>query len=483
MTRNFRRAVVTALAGAALSTPVPAHAAGTYADGVLADAPLTYHRLGEASGATVAQDASGHGRHGVYAGAPGLGVAGPFTDAGTAVRLGAADTITATVAPASGSVELWVAPERLARGQQAGIAAHGEPAGSGWALGIGDKRKLTWVTGGVAVTSRLSLAAGVWTQLTLTWTDKKLDIYRNGALAKSINRNGAAPAGGALVLGGTGAGAFTGAFAGRLDEVSLYAVPLNAVDVQEHFAAARVPINTALPTVTGTAVVGATLTAHPGTWSDGGVAKYQWQRCDASGEDCGDLVGATGTQYAVAAADACGTLQVAVTMTSASGEGTAISDATATVPGSCAPPTSDPGTTVGAGPIPPTGGGDPAGSSDPPAGGDPPAGATLPTSGSCLKLAAGRRRAKLRGVGALRLRAATGACLSAPLRASFTARRGVRVRSVRYLLDGKRLKAGRRAARLQVAALTAGTHTLTVRVRPEQGRVQRAKLRLQVAAG
>jgi hypothetical protein len=178
------------------------------------------------------------------------------------------------------------------------------------------------------------------------------------------------------------------------------------------------------------------------------------------------------------AGDACSTLQVAVTMTSATGEGTAISDPTAKVPGNCAAATSDPGTTVGAGPTPPAGGGDPAGSSDPPA-----VTAPAPASAGCLKLVAGRRQAKLRGVGALRLRAAAGTCLSAPLRASFKARRGVRVRSVRYKLDGKRLKGGRRAARLQVAALTAGTHALSVRVRPRSGRAQRAKLRLRVTAG
>jgi hypothetical protein len=479
MTRNLRRAAVTALAGAALAGPASAHAAATYADGVLADAPLIYLRANDAPAATVAQDASVNARHGAYTGAPALGIAGPFSDAGTAVRLGAADAITATVTPASGSIELWVAPDRLARGQQAGIAAHGQPAGDGWALGIGEKRKLAWVSGGVAVTSKVSLSTGVWTQLTVTWTDKKVDIYRNGVLAKSINRNGAAPVstGGALVLGGNGAGAFTGAFKGRLDEVSLYGDVLSAGKVQQHFTAAHVPINTALPTVTGTPAVGSTLTAHPGTWTGGGVPTYQWQRCDADGEDCEDITGATGTDYAVVAADACGTLQVAETMTSATGEGTAVSDPTGKVPGSCDPAKPDPGSTGGAGPVPPAGGSDPAPVSAPGAGIAPAAAA------GCLKLLAGRRTAKLRRIGALRLKAAAGSCLTTPLRASFKARRGVLVRSVRYTLDGKRLKRVRQGARLRVAALTAGTHTLSLRVTPRHGRAQRVKLRLRVATG
>ena len=83
----------------------------------------------------------------------------------------------------------------------------------------------------------------------MTFTDKKVLIYRNGALAKSLNRNGATPASsnGALVIGGNGAGAFTGAYAGRVDEVAVFPQVLSASDIKQHFTAAHVPINTAPP--------------------------------------------------------------------------------------------------------------------------------------------------------------------------------------------------------------------------------------------
>ena len=478
-----RRAALAAIAGAALALPAPASAG--YADSVLADNPLTYLRLGEAPGAPIAQDASPNDRDGAYLGAPALSIAGPFADAGTAVGLAATDSIRATVGAASGSVELWVNPNRLANGQQAGLVAHGNPAGDGWALGIGAKRKLVWVAGGSAVSSKVTLPASSWTLLTVAWTDHKVQIYRNGALVKSLNRSGATPAstGGALVIGGRAAGAFSGPFAGKLDEVALYAQVLAAGDVQDHFLAAHVPVNTAPPSIAGAPVVGETLTAQPGTWTDAGVATYRWQRCDANGDDCDDIDGATGTAYVVAAGDACATFQVVETMTTASGAGTAVSETTGAVPGSC-------GGEPGAGADPGTGGGTGSGADTGPsptttpspgstAGGSDPSG----TPAGCLALLPGRRTLKLRGVGTVRLKAVTGRCLTAPLAVSFKARRGVNVKSVRYTLDGKRLKRAKLAVRLKPAALRSGTHTLSVRVTTRAGRVTRGRLRLRVALG
>jgi hypothetical protein len=92
------------------------------------------------------------------------------------------------------------------------------------------------------------------------------------------------------------------------------------------------PANTALPAISGSAVVGQTLTASTGTWSGAPTSyAYQWRRCDSAGASCANLSGATAASYAVASGDVGFTLRVAVTATNAGGSTTAASNQTALV--------------------------------------------------------------------------------------------------------------------------------------------------------
>jgi hypothetical protein len=79
------------------------------------------------------------------------------------------------------------------------------------------------------------------------------------------------------------------------------------------------PASTAVPTVTGSAVDGGTVTATTGTWT--GTAPltyaYQWQRCDAAGAACVSLDGATDRIYSPSAADVGSRLRVAVSAANA----------------------------------------------------------------------------------------------------------------------------------------------------------------------
>jgi len=92
-------------------------------------------------------------------------------------------------------------------------------------------------------------------------------------------------------------------------------------------AGGEAPDNSVLPTITGTATEGQTLTAAPGTWSGDPAPTYAYQWF-ASGES---LAGATGTTLALAEAHVGKTITVLVTATNAAGSSSAFSAATSEV--------------------------------------------------------------------------------------------------------------------------------------------------------
>jgi hypothetical protein len=101
---------------------------------------------------------------------------------------------------------------------------------------------------------------------------------------------------------------------------ALAALTLSLVVVAN--AGAEAPQMRTPASVTGSAVVGAQLTAHNGTWLyDNGLScqsectmSYQWQRCTAAGDSCADIGGATGRFYTVQGADAGSRLRAMETM-------------------------------------------------------------------------------------------------------------------------------------------------------------------------
>ena len=98
-------------------------------------------------------------------------------------------------------------------------------------------------------------------------------------------------------------------------------------------AADTAPMNTSLPTITGTAQQGHTLTVQSGSWSGTNpiVLAYQWRRCDTNGASCADIAGAMAQTYTLAAADIGATLRISVTATNAQGSAKVLSDPSAVV--------------------------------------------------------------------------------------------------------------------------------------------------------
>jgi hypothetical protein len=97
-------------------------------------------------------------------------------------------------------------------------------------------------------------------------------------------------------------------------------------------ASSAAPVNTTLPTISGTATVGQTLTAGNGTWSNNPTSfSYQWLRCNGGGNNCASVANATQQTYTLVGADAGHTMRVRVTATNADGSASADSNQTAAV--------------------------------------------------------------------------------------------------------------------------------------------------------
>jgi subtilisin family serine protease len=86
------------------------------------------------------------------------------------------------------------------------------------------------------------------------------------------------------------------------------------------------PVNTSPPTISGTAQVGQTLRAGPGSWSESpsGYA-YQWQHCDSTGANCSAIAGATAQTFALSSADLNRTIRVVVVASNSAGSSPAAS--------------------------------------------------------------------------------------------------------------------------------------------------------------
>jgi hypothetical protein len=109
------------------------------------------------------------------------------------------------------------------------------------------------------------------------------------------------------------------------------------------------PANTAQPSITGTTREGQVLSANPGEWTNAPSSyEYQWLRCDAAGNNCQPIVGATARQYTLTSGDVGHHMRVAVTAHNAGGAATATSASSSVVePAASGPANSSPPTISG----------------------------------------------------------------------------------------------------------------------------------------
>jgi concanavalin A-like lectin/glucanase superfamily protein len=491
----MRSPLALALAAAATAAlALPAVASASYSTAVLSSKPLAYYPFTDP---TPTADASGNGATLAAAGSPAFDQTAPFLDAGTAVKLGSADSLSATVTAAAApqTIEFWVDPSARAAqtfvayggggGFSVGIAPNGV-AGKPWA-----KRKLLITVGGAAISTRVALSTGTWTMIdaVLDGAAGKVHVYLNGgatvkdfALPGLPTDSGSQP----VKIGPSANKATT-----TIDEVALYPQALSAADVAAHFGASPLPDAVTAPALSPLAgvKVGDTLHFAQGTYASGTPVTVAdtWERCNDAVTDptlaCVDFDPATASSaYTLQTLDEGYTIQVKETATNASGSIVTITDATDPVLAADGAPGTDPGTN----PPPPGDNGNPpvdTGTQSGTGGGSGAAATTTPSgsgvSGRQTSCVAGFASVKARvaSVGARKLRLSFASKtrtlkLSAPRRS---------VRSVVYRLDGKRLRSSKKApykAVIALRGLRTGRHTLKATVTVRGGKARTLTLRL-----
>ena len=95
--------------------------------------------------------------------------------------------------------------------------------------------------------------------------------------------------------------------------------------VADRMRTGLIPANLTAPAVSGTPLVGETLSASVGSWTNSPTGfAFQWLRCGAATTSCLPIDGATGTGYVLTAADVGAMIEVSVIATNAAGSSAAV---------------------------------------------------------------------------------------------------------------------------------------------------------------
>jgi hypothetical protein len=209
------------------------------------------------------------------------------------------------------------------------------PVGSASTQAVQSNTAPPAITGTAAVGQTLTTSNGTWTESPTSFTYEWLRCPSSGGAADGSDCASIGVTTNSYVVA-TGDVGFT--LRSRVTAVSGAGQATAVSDATAIVVAQAKPPNTAPPTISGTATVGSTLTANPGTWTGSGITfTYQWRQCDASGANCTKITGATGNTYVIASGDVDHTIRVDVTGKLGTDSNTVTSAQTATVTTGAAP--------------------------------------------------------------------------------------------------------------------------------------------------
>jgi glucose/arabinose dehydrogenase len=252
-------------------TPMSTAVTSNYRGTVLADTPVSYWRLGEASGATASDERGA--LPGAYAGPPTLGAPGAISgDPNTAVRFGGSGQYVNVpdapqLSPEAGgsgklSIEAWVNVTSLPASGPGTVVSKGAAGAYEYALRVwstGALELVLWAPGGTTYASVATpggvVTPGAWYYLVGTCDNGvACRIYVNGVerANKPSNWGAKLPADTAAPLSIGRRGDNVQYLAGTIDEVAVYSTVLSPTRIQAHYTAAggTVALTVATP-VTG----------------------------------------------------------------------------------------------------------------------------------------------------------------------------------------------------------------------------------------
>lgn len=222
-----------------------------YATTVLADEPVWYGRLDEASG-TVCRDSSGNGLNGTYGSAIALGQAGAlsgdsdtaadFPADGTNGKISVADVAALRITD-NLTIEAWVYIDSLAANRTVAFKGNGTNLAGPYRVFIGIAGGIVLQRGDGATIETLSgtfgvITTGGWHHIAVTVLGTAVAFYANAVAAGTATSTVTiADAGNSLYIGGN---ANTAApMDGRMDEVAVYNKALSADRILAHYEAGR----------------------------------------------------------------------------------------------------------------------------------------------------------------------------------------------------------------------------------------------------
>ncbi len=108
-------------------------------------------------------------------------------------------------------------------------------------------------------------------------------------------------------------------------------------------AGSGAPENSVAPSIEGSTSSGSTLTAQPGLWfgEEPLSYSYQWEECNASGESCAGISGATSQTYVLGSGEVGSTVRVSVTAKNSQGSAGATSPVSEVIESAAAPSVSE----------------------------------------------------------------------------------------------------------------------------------------------